>query len=833
MRRIAIALMLLCLAFGTRAENKLTLSSAEGAPGDEVTVSIALANSDAVSSLQVSIPLDDNLTLVEGSGMLGSRCADHLLTVGVKDGVLNVLIYSVTMAAISGDEGEVASFRLKLGNQPKTVALTPQKIMLSNTDGQTVEGAATGAEVTTRCAKAQYDVMEVDFGEVPIRSSYERTVTVTNVGNADLTVTGLTFSDVHVFSSTTPLPMVVPVGASKTLNVTYAPVERGSISKTLRVECNSISKLNTIALKAQPFAVNELHVQSASGVSDEEVTVFMTMNNMDAISGYQVEYELPQQFAYVDGSFELSSRKKDHVSAVSLDGNRLRIIAYSPSDQAFDGDDGVIGSFRVRLTGRYGTTLTPVKTVLSATINSQVENVVSAVYGGYLEIRSPLISCDGNVDFGAVAVTEACEQQLVVRNYGSAPLTISRVTFGNEALSVKEELPLSIPTWESRTLTVVYDSQEEKPFETVMNIYSNDPELRMRTVNVSGSRFAPNYLRVETPDVFVDEALTVRLVMDNYDPVEGVQFDLEYPADHYSLADNSWKLSQRAEGMTVTTRQVDEHTLRYFCYFLSGQSVEAGSGEMMILTLQPQGGEVADGQYVVAVRNVKMGTSTLTDKYAGQDVESIFAVKPHRPVTVTATSYARQYGEPNPTFAFTTEGAELTGTPAIMCEATAESPVGEYPIVISKGTVMNEEDTYVNGTLTITKAPLVISVGSYTKEIGDAMPDFVPVYSGWKNNETSEVLTKLPVVSCEATAQSKPGEYAVTVAGAEAQNYEISYTAGVLVVTVSSGVNVVKDGVEPFDVYSLAGVLVRRQTTTLKGLPSGVYLVKGQKIIVR
>lgn len=833
MRRIAIVLMLLCLAIGTRAENKLTLSSAEGAPGDEVTVSIALANSDAVSSLQVSIPLDDNLALVEGSGMLGSRCADHSLTVGVKDGVLNVLIYSVTMAAISGDEGEVASFRLKLGSQPKTVALTPQKITLSNTDGQTVESAATGAEVTTRCAKAQYDVMEVDFGEVPIRSSYERTVTVTNVGNADLTVTGLTFSDVHVFSSTTPLPMVVPVGVSKTLNVTYAPVERGSISKTLRVECNSISKLNTIALKAQPFAVNELHVQPASGVSDEEVTVFMTMNNMDAISGYQVEYELPQQFAYVDGSFELSSRKKDHVSAVSLDGNRLRIIAYSPSDQAFDGDDGVIGSFRVRLTGRYGTTLTPVKTVLSATINSQVENVVSAVYGGYLEIRSPLISCDGNVDFGAVAVTEVCEQQLVVRNYGSAPLTISRVTFGNEALSVKEELPLSIPTWENRTLTVVYDSQEEKPFETVMNIYSNDPELRMRTVNVSGSRFAPNYLRVETPDVFVDEALTVRLVMDNYDAVEGVQFDLEYPAGYYSLADNSWKLSQRAEGMTVTTRQVDEHTLRYFCYFLSGQSVEAGNGEMMTLTLQPQGGEVADGQYVVAVRNVKMGTSTLTDKYAGQDVESIFTVKTHRPVTVTATSYTRQYGEPNPTFAFTTEGAELIGTPAIMCEATAESPVGEYPIVISKGTVMNEEDTYANGTLTITKAPLVISVGSYTKEKGDAMPDFVPVYSGWKNNETSEVLIKLPVVSCEATAQSKPGEYAVTVAGAEAQNYEISYTAGVLVVTVSSGVNVVKDGVEPFAVYSLAGVLVRRQTTTLKGLPSGVYLVKGQKIIVR
>lgn len=39
---------------------------------------------------------------------------------------------------------------------------------------------------------------------------------------------------------------------------------------------------------------------------------------------------------------------------------------------------------------------------------------------------------------------------------------------------------------------------------------------------------------------------------------------------------------------------------------------------------------------------------------------------------------------------------------------------------------------YVVGKLTVTKAPLVISAGNYTKKQGDAMPLFKASYSGFK-----------------------------------------------------------------------------------------------------
>ena len=782
--------LLLCFGMGARADNVVTISSPQGAPGEEVSVSISLTNSDAVSSLQVSIPMDENLTLVEGSGQLGSRCSGHSLTVGINDGALQVFIYSMNMAAISGNSGEVATFKVKLGNQPKTVSLSPTKTVLMNTSGMPVTASTENGSVTIKSAKAEYSMMEVDFGEVPIRSTYTKTVRVTNVGNADLVISSLEFSDVNVFSTTTTLPLTVSPGGSGELNITYVPVNRGSIERTLKVGCNSSSKLNTIKLKAQPFAVNELHVQPVSGISDEEVTVPMTMNNMDAISGYQVEFVMPEQLEFVEGSFALSDRKQDHTSAVSLNEGVLRIIVYSQNDKPLTGDDGEIGSFKVKLVGRNSVELKPSKAVLSATIDNKVENVISAVYGGQVTISSPRISTDNSLDFGAVSITENAEKTLTVRNYGSAPLTISRVVFDSEDFSIKESLPITIETYRSQSLTVVCNSVEQTSFETKMQIYSNDPDLRMKEVKVTGSRFAPNYFTISTPDVTIEENLSINISVNTYDAISGVQFDLVYPEQYYEPFDDNFILEDRAKGMTVTSRQTSSNTLKYFCYFLSGGSIAAGEGKVLTIQMKPKGESVPVGTYKVNVKDIKLGTSELADKYAGADGESSFKVYVEEPVTITAKSYTIAYGDDLPNFEYETSGATLVGIPEISCEATATSPVGIYDILISKGSVTNNKDTYVNGTLTITKAPLKIKAGTYTRKQGEENPEFTLTYEGFKNGEGTEVLTAKPTATTTATKESAPGDYAVNVSGAVAGNYEISYVPGTLTVTEADPVTV-------------------------------------------
>ena len=90
-------------------------------------------------------------------------------------------------------------------------------------------------------------------------------------------------------------------------------------------------------------------------------------------------------------------------------------------------------------------------------------------------------------------------------------------------------------------------------------------------------------------------------------------------------------------------------------------------------------------------------------------------------LTVTATNASRVYGAANPAFTPTYSGfvngdtsAVLTGSPSLTTTATAASPVGSYTITAAAGTLSaaNYSFTFVNGTLTVTKATSVLSVTS-------------------------------------------------------------------------------------------------------------------------
>ena len=157
-------------------------------------------------------------------------------------------------------------------------------------------------------------------------------------------------------------------------------------------------------------------------------------------------------------------------------------------------------------------------------------------------------------------------------------------------------------------------------------------------------------------------------------------------------------------------------------------------------------------------------------------------------VVVRAKSYSRQYGDENPVFEFETEGAALDGTPEIVCSAVANSPVGSYTIEVKQGSIKNYNVHFESGSLVITKAPLSISAGNYTKKQGDAMPVFKASYVGFKNGENESVLTKQPVFSCEANEASTPADYTVTISGADAENYAISYEQGRLTVVEADAV---------------------------------------------
>ncbi|WP_290790282.1 MBG domain-containing protein [Flavihumibacter sp. UBA7668] len=83
-------------------------------------------------------------------------------------------------------------------------------------------------------------------------------------------------------------------------------------------------------------------------------------------------------------------------------------------------------------------------------------------------------------------------------------------------------------------------------------------------------------------------------------------------------------------------------------------------------------------------------------------------------------------------------------------------------------------------TLIVKKAVLTIKADNQVKEMKTDNPVLTVSYSGFVKNETATVLTQAPVIKTTAQKESFPGLYPITVSGASAANYTISYLPGTL-----------------------------------------------------
>ena len=311
--------------------------------------------------------------------------------------------------------------------------------------------------------------------------------------------------------------------------------------------------------------------------------------------------------------------------------------------------------------------------------------------------------------------------------------------------------------------------------------------------------------------------LQLPILMTNEDKIAGFQCDLYLP-DGFSISTDEYDdyLMDMARTTTkrhsIATREMSDGALRIVLSSMTNATFSSNSGAVLDITVSVDA-NVATGNHVMSLKNIVL-TDPQAVRYTSTDVSGIIVVKAEEePVTITALNLTMTYGDDVPALTYTTEGTELKGTPSLSCEATSSSPVGTYPIVVSQGAVENKKVTYVNGTLTITKAPLTITAKSYSIKLGDSLPTFEVEYSGFKNNETSSVLSKQPSIRCEATSASAPGTYDIVVSGAEAQNYAVSYTNGKLEVTLAGDVN--GDGdVDIADAVCIVNYVVGKPNTT-------------------
>ncbi len=613
MKRILTALCMLLVGGMAQAASRLTLNDVQGHPGDEAEVALGLASTDAVTAMEVCIPLEAALHYVEGSATLNAeRTNGHSIQAAEVDDTLRIYVYSLSRQLLKEGDGTLLTFRLKLGKEPAAYTLQPMAV-LSDVDGQPVANVtAQGSTLTLLAPKLSLpNGHALDLGHNPIRSTYTYDIPVSNTGTEPLVLSSITAGD-EVLTVSTALPLTIRAGATDQVQVSYSPVKWGSHATTLTLESNAVNTpRQTIRVTGDPYSVNEVHVGNTHGTGDEEVQLTVSMNNMEPIVAGQMNLRLPRELEYVEGSATLhADRTNGHSLLATRNGDTLKLVFYATNNAPLRGEDGTLLSVRLRLKGNGYYPVDVHDVVLS---NIDMADMTSATTNGYVTISSPTISSSDRATMPAHPVTEAGSTTYHIYNSGSAPLTVERATFLAEGWAVSTPLPLTIRAGESSPLEVTHRSATEGTYTTTMQLYCNDPYRRMKSVAVSTEAYEPNTLGL-TQERQAGGDSKVKVSLSNYSSIVAVQFDLQVTGNA-PLSNENLTVSERLSNHSATVTKMAEGKYRVLVYSMVNAPISGNEGEILAFTLSADRNTLA----TIAIGNIVLSTTDGSDKSSAED----------------------------------------------------------------------------------------------------------------------------------------------------------------------------------------------------------------------
>lgn len=203
--------------------------------------------------------------------------------------------------------------------------------------------------------------------------------------------------------------------------------------------------------------------------------------------------------------------------------------------------------------------------------------------------------------------------------------------------------------------------------------------------------------------------------------------------------------------------------------------------------------------------------------------------------TITPTSFPDKnmtWKSSNTKVATVTSKGKVKGVKAGTATITCTS--------VSTGSKATCKVTVVNGDITLNKTKAVVEKGKTMKLKATLLPTTLEDKSvTWTSSDTkiatvtSEGKVKgikagTATITCTSNATGLSGTCIVTVlSSSESRSLDgdDDYVTGIETIEEAPAIN------EPYDVYNLSGRKVRNQVTSLDGLPAGVYIVNGKKVL--
>lgn len=240
----------------------------------------------------------------------------------------------------------------------------------------------------------------------------------------------------------------------------------------------------------------------------------------------------------------------------------------------------------------------------------------------------------------------------------------------------------------------------------------------------------------------------------------------------------------------LVVSEENENTYHFLLYSNKNEPLNGTSGKLFSITIITSE-DVTIGIHQGRIYN-QIFCSVDKNEYKPKNVAfNVTVEKPLLEQTLTFEGLpALTYGdEPYQLPTQTNQGLPLTWK--LITDMTVARIEGYKLVIIGAGTATimasqegNEDYEFfsIDYILTVEKAPLTIIAEDCSKYYGDENPELIASYDGFVFDEDESVLVVKPVLRTTATKESNAGTYPITIGGAEAANYFISYESGTLTI---------------------------------------------------
>ena len=633
MKKLLLLLLIPFLGMATtlKADNVLSMGDYQGDPGDVITVSVNLANTENdIAGFQFDIPMN-GFSYVSGSAVKSNRLPAQFILIAqtISNGYLRVLCYSMPGTNIPGNDGDIMTFQITLGDTEGIFPLEFENIVLSNIQGGTLEASSVNGSVVIGNPTTTYDITlsanPSNGGAVSGAGTYnagtEVTVTATPFDGysfVNWTENGAEVSTnaAYTFTVTSDRYLVAnfeenivyytltlianptdggtltgagtyEAGTSVTITATAAAgyefnnwTENGSLVSTNPSYTFTISGDRTLVANFNVVipSLNILTIGDYTAMSGAETTISVNLNNDDDVVAFQLDIPLDASLSYVPGSAALTSRATANhfMSAQVVSNNTLRFIVYSMPSTPFIGSNGAIVTFDITgsVAGTYALNMT--NAILS---DAQGQSLLTEVVNGSIVILPlPTYTINAGVyPEGAGTVTGAG----VYEEGETATLTATAIglyTFEN---------------WTENGTVVSTDATYSFVVTEDRNLVANFAAPSMNILSIG------DYTGAE------GEVLTIDINLENEDEVSGFQFDIPLN-EGFTYVEGSLVKGVRCSPYHIILGQiVDNGTiLRVLCYSMPPANISGNDGT--IASLQILLG--AEGTYDLGLANCVLST---------------------------------------------------------------------------------------------------------------------------------------------------------------------------------------------------------------------------------